>query len=217
MSLWVVFEGPDAAGKTTLTQETAKLLNEYPGHKFKVETTKEPGTPHYKMCVSLRDMVLSENLFKDIQNQSLSDLIRTELFMIDHQINRYWVQKKLDYGKIVLSDRTIISDMCYRPQVESAFRKVFWDNFLATQNKLVFILLCQNPKTYLERIKDRGGLTEFEEIHVVNRLEAIDFQYRRLAYTLGMNVLPVFTDISDVESTAKYITSAIISRIERGN
>lgn len=98
---YIVFEGVDGAGKTTMIERTRKWLSE----KFEVMITKEPGgSPIGK---KVREIVLHTT-----SSGPLTDVL---LFMVDRseKISRILIPNK-ENGIITLSDRNYVSSLVYQ-------------------------------------------------------------------------------------------------------
>lgn len=99
---YVVVEGAEAVGKTTQVNALAERLR---ADNHRVWTTKEPGGPN-PLSQAIRQILLNP----ETQVSPQSSLC---LFLADRFQNGLEVQKKLDEGYIVISDRSGLSSFAY--------------------------------------------------------------------------------------------------------
>ena len=96
--MYIVFEGIDFVGKTT---QIEKLKNEFPNFIY----TREPGGTQFGKKV--RDILLHD----DFALHHFSEFL---LFLADRSEHyRRVLKPNLEAGKVVISDRSIISGMAY--------------------------------------------------------------------------------------------------------
>ena len=101
---FIVFEGIDASGKSTLIQLLSKKLKE---HGISVLETKEPGGT--KIGSRIRKLLLDKN------NSELNPLSETLLYYADRKQNiEELIKKGLEQGQWVLSDRYWASTSAYQ-------------------------------------------------------------------------------------------------------
>ena len=101
----IVFEGPDAVGKSTQIALTKKYLEEL-GHK--VVLTREPGGT--EVGLMLRKILLETNLNIDPHAEAL--MMASDRAQDVHEI----IMPAIERGDIVLSDRFIPSSLVYCTQ-----------------------------------------------------------------------------------------------------
>ena len=165
---YIVFEGVDGSGKTTL----AKMLYErLPNPKI---FTKEPGSPLSDFCVGIRGMIL------DGAAQDISKHTYAYLFAADREEHmRRVVYPALKTGKWVVSDRSVISDFAYRPHhgnhVRRRHLRQFWE-----ANPIVFYVDIDDDVA-IGRMTARGSFNEFEKAHVVGKIDKLRSAYRETA------------------------------------
>lgn len=165
--MFVVIDGPDGSGKTTLAKQLTDRLN-------------QEGTSAIYTC---------EPTFSSEAGQKLRDMMRTgeigdiyqfaNLFVEDRKTHiADLIEPTLANGKTVVCDRYKYSALAYQ-QLQGVDA-----TYLVEINKpclvpdIIFILTPQSPDILLERIKSRGATRDiFEEIEFLsNTLEL----YRRL-------------------------------------
>jgi dTMP kinase len=112
--MYITFEGPEATGKSTQVQRLAKNLEE---KEIKVLITKEPGSPHDRVCTAIRKVLLNPG---DVVHDRTALL----LFLADRaQYMAHTVIPALRKGYTVLSDRSSLSTLVYH----LASKKEHWD------------------------------------------------------------------------------------------
>lgn len=161
MSRYIVFEGTDGCGKTTL----AKML--YDNIKGEKIFTKEPGSLHLKQNTMIRQIII---------NSDLQEYTYACLFAADcHEHLTKVITPALGHGKWVISDRSVLSDFAYRPDVGDNVRNV---NFEIFKNlKPIVFLIDAEMDLCLKRMEERGPLNQFEELKVINRITDIKHGY----------------------------------------
>lgn len=101
--MYITLEGPEATGKSTHARILAKSLIE---RGYDVFATKEPGSPHDEICVSIRKLLLNPN-------HIIADRAALFLFLADRAQHMEKVAEALALGKIVISDRSSLSTYVY--------------------------------------------------------------------------------------------------------
>ena len=165
---YIVFEGVDGSGKTTL----AKMLYErLPNPKV---FTKEPGSPHSDFCIGIRSMIL------DGAAQDISKHTYAYLFAADREEHmRRIVNPALEAGKWVVSDRSVISDFAYRPHHGNHVRRRHLKQF-HDANPIVFYVDIEDDVA-IGRMTARGELNAFEKAHVVGKIDKLRSAYESVA------------------------------------
>jgi dTMP kinase len=164
LSKYLVFEGTDGSGKTTVAERVFTALPEP-----KV-FTKEPGSPHIPLCMDIRKEILHN------ASQSKDPLMYAYLFAADTKIHMERVVKPaLEDGKWVVSDRSVMSDYAYRPRDGEKIRQDNFENFMR-QHPIVFLV---DVPDYVagQRMRDRSAANEFEKAHVVDKLKELRHNY----------------------------------------
>lgn len=168
MSRFITIEGPDGSGKSSVLNELKKILGENWFY------TKEPGSPHNKICVSIREMLLNPE--NDIDGEA-----EIFLYLADRcQHVQKVIKPQLDSGKNVFCDRYRDSTFAYqcfgiRQGTQEAIAKINTLNDFATFKLMpeTTIILTVDPKVGLSRIKK-------EEFGTADRIEQrkTDFHQR---------------------------------------
>lgn len=167
-SKYIVFEGTDGCGKTTIANAIYDAL---PGEKV---FTKEPGSPHLETCVKIRELILHGS------EQGLDPISYAYLFAADtHEHMTKIVVPALRENKWVVSDRSVISDYAYRPETGDHIRYHNLVKFIS-MNPKVFLIDTQ-PDVCMNRMQARGPMNEFEKAHVAGKIIDIRNAYHEVA------------------------------------
>ena len=167
---FIVFEGPDGCGKTTVINHVGKALKEF-GH-LPIFITREPG-----------GLPVAEDLRGFIKNNKLSRIQQTLLFMTSMNINiTNSIKPELEKGNIVLCDRWLRSTYIYQEfykqdkMIFNVLSKWACENLLPDYE----IVLDVDPDISWERINKRKGNYELDSIESEGKafMDNINFQYR---------------------------------------
>lgn len=143
MKLFIVIDGIDGSGKTTL----ALMLKKHLESKGKqVFYTSEPSDSEYGKEI--------ETLLRKKQASSVTKEKWLELFTLDRKENMKKIKTALDENKIVISDRYYYSTLAY--QLEEQEWQSYAQQFIVPN--IVFILDC-NVDIALERVNQKYSLT----------------------------------------------------------
>lgn len=96
---YIIFEGPDGSGKTTLAKEFAKRING--------EFTYEP-LGEGEICSKLREFCLSGK-YKDEVNWRA----REYMMLANRAVSTKKIKEKLERGQVIVQDRSLISGMTF--------------------------------------------------------------------------------------------------------
>jgi len=159
--MFIVIDGIDGAGKSTLALQLAELLGE-----FDLVVTKEP-TDHSKWGKRLRSAAVEGRLPHEKE---------LEYFRKDrqHHIERV-IKPSMERGALVISDRYVDSTLAFQAQTPSEANKLYEDLLPEIiVPDVTFILDCP-VEVGLERIikRDNGDTTEFENHEVLKRAQKI--------------------------------------------
>ena len=192
---FLVIEGIDGAGKSTLCRTLEKILTEK-GHRVKV--TQEPT---YDEIGSF----IREGKVKDISQKA-----EALLFVADRAVHTERISEWVEEGYIVICDRYFASTVAY--QSSGLNGEALDREWLISLNRPIIImpditvLLDINPKKGLNRIGERGELSKYEELHY---LENTRREYLRLADEFE------FTVINAEESQTEIANEIIAKLMER--
>lgn len=168
---FIVIEGIDGSGKTTLARRIAEAVG---GAELTFEPTKGP------IGQALRSGAYG----------NIPPAAEALLFAADRAIHTEEIKKKLDSGVWVICDRYLGSTVAY--QSASFGDAADWDWLLRMQSKSVItpdltILLDLDPETGLGRVNSRGEeLSRFEKLDFLRKVREA---YLRLADILDYEVV----------------------------
>lgn len=101
---FIVFEGPDGSGKTTILKKVNEVLT---NQGYKVNVFREPGGT--KISEKIRDIII------DNDNKEMSDKTEALLFAASRaQLVEEKFKPLLNKGEIVFSDRYVLSSLTYQ-------------------------------------------------------------------------------------------------------
>lgn len=170
--LFVVFEGGEGSGKSTMIEKIYNWLKEE-GHECIL--TREPGG--IRISEKIREIILDKN------NTEMDG--RTEALLYAAARRQHLVEKvlpALEDGKMVLCDRFVFSSLAYQGHArELGMKEVYKINEFAIDGHMpdLSILFDIDPEVGLERIRKNSN-------REVNRLdlETMDFHNKvREGYT----------------------------------
>lgn len=161
--MFVTIEGPEGSGKSSVTKEVVKLLEQ---EGYEVALTREPGgTP---IAEQIRNVIL------DKENTKMDGMTEALLYAASrrqHLVEKVWPLSK--EGKIIISDRFLDSSLAYQGGARGlGIDKILALNQFATDGYYpeLTLLFDLDPRIGLARIATNKG-------REVNRLdlEKIDF------------------------------------------
>jgi len=148
-TLFITFEGPEGAGKTTVIQKIAERLAE---EKMDVLATREPGG--IEIAEKIRSVILNP------EHTAMDE--RTEALLYAAARSQHYFEKvrpALDAGKMVICDRFIDSSLAYQGYARGiGVDEVLSINEFAIGKKLpdMTILFDLAPEVGLARIHAHG-------------------------------------------------------------
>lgn len=164
--IFITFEGPEGAGKTTIIQMIAQELEK---QQVEIVSTREPGGIH--ISEQIREVILSPD------NSAMDG--RTEALLYAAARRQHLVEKvipALNRGAIVLCDRFIDSSLAYQGYA----RGLGMDEVLSINEFAIDDMMP--TKTYYFDIEPEIGLRRIEKnkTREVNRLdmEKVDFHHK---------------------------------------
>lgn len=178
MSLFITFEGPDGSGKSTLIAKVSKYLSE---KNMDFIETREPGGTY--ISENIRDLLL------DKENKAMSYRAEALLYAASRaQHVDELIRPSLDAGKIVLSDRFVLSSLAYQGAGRAlGIDKVQEINDFATgglKPDIIFFLKI-DPETTLDRKR---------KLDTVDRLEMESVNFHEKVYKGYLDILDRFKD-----------------------
>jgi dTMP kinase len=161
--VFITFEGPEGAGKTTILQKVADTLKE---KGLKLIVTREPGG--IAISEQIREIILdSRNTMMDARTEALLYAAARRQHLVEK------VMPALEEGYIVLCDRFIDSSLAYQGYARGlGIEEIYQINKFAVET-------CMPNKTIYFDIHPEIGLARIQEnkSREVNRLdlEALSF------------------------------------------
>jgi dTMP kinase len=167
--IFIVLDGIDGSGTSTHSKLLKGFL-EYKG--FKVHLTREPSESEIGLI-----------LRKFLKNPKIPPVTDALLFAADRAHHFYCeIQKKLEEGFIVISDRYIESSIIYQ-SVQSKELSIEWvkeiNKFVG--NPDITFILDIDPEISLKR-KDKGKSEKFEELEFLKKVRNL---YKKRAMEEG--------------------------------
>lgn len=179
--MYITIEGPEATGKTTQVGLLAEKLKKA---GKQVLVTKEPGSPHDKVCQSIRSLLLNPD-------HNISSTCALFLFLADRSQHMQTVKKALADGMVVISDRSSISSFVYHTAETRDIVKEEEDAVLcnlldmAQQRNPDLCFICYANKDWsLDRLKSRAELDRIEKF-------SSDFHARTYSLFDNNNVMKI--------------------------
>ncbi len=192
---WIVLEGPDCVGKSTIIRELSKILQEQ-GHK--VFTTSEPSS-------SLIGKIIREWLLIEKVNPPH---IYALLFTADRYYHYYnTVKIMLERGYIVLQERYKLSTLVYQSQMGVD------EKWIEELNKYVpdpdiTIVLDADIQVLKTRLESRTRKELFESD--ISTLYMIRQKYLEIAQRMGLPIVNAARDLNEVVQDVYKIVSRIL-------
>ena len=161
---FIAFEGCDGSGKTTVSRAVYERLKE---EGYDVIYTREPGG--IEISEQIRNVIL------DPKNVTMDE--RTEALLYAASRRQHLMEKvlpALEQGKIVLSDRYVLSSLAYKGYARGIGIEEVWRiNEFAIEDHMPdhTIFLDIEAKTGIERLKNRASLDRLDK-------EALSFHER---------------------------------------
>lgn len=197
---FIVFEGSDGSGKTTILNNVRKYLEE---NNIDYVLTREPGGT--KISEGVRDILLSND------NKEMSP--RTEALLYAASRAQHVdeiIKPNLEAGKLVISDRFVMSSLAY----QGYGRELGYDNVKAINEFAIddikpdyTIFFNVDPITVLERKRKNV---------VADRLENEDESYHKRVYEGYQEMLKRADDkliIIDAAQSIEKVTEDTIEKL----
>ena len=194
---FIVFEGADGAGKSTLCR---KVADELQSKGIEAVYTAEP--THEKIGAFIRSGSAG----------SISQRTEALLFVADRNDHTEWIKRMVTEGKVVLCDRYFASTVAYQSaKLDGDSSEKEW---LISINKQfieipdITILLDIDPAIGMERVGIRGEeVSKFERLDFQNQVRS---NYLSLAEEFGFKVIDASVSEQEVFSEAMSILGKVI-------
>lgn len=198
---YIIIEGPDYTGKSTLVSLLAAKLTE---HGYEVETVREPGgTP---MAEAMRKLLKDGNIPRS-RDCELLGMLAARADVISQK-----VIPAIDAGKVVISDRGNPSSYAYQaygdPDLINAYERF---RPIAVPLNPLYVFLDASYETMLKRKEARA-----QEVDAIEMRYASEQAYNLLreAYTEAANLEPFVIKANTDTSTPEEILCQIILAIK---
>lgn len=177
--MFIVIEGIDYAGKTTLTEQITEILE---NNGYDVCNTREPGG--HTVGERVREILVSEDANKPEDKDIWGILLAAT--RIEH--GRHLIKPALAEGKVVISSRYVMSTMVYQPTA------LKWIERITTGHPDVaepdFMILCDVSTEMAKRRKQKRSETtpddhDYMDDMWVPEWEAQRDRFKAIATKLG--------------------------------
>jgi len=198
---FIVFEGPDGSGKSTVSQAVYSKLKE---ENWDVLLTREPGGS--RIAELIRDVIL------DVKNIEMDP--RTEALLYAASRRQHLIEVVLpavNSGKIVLCDRFVDSSLAYQSygrQIDLALVVAINDFAIEGYYPDLTIFLNIDAETGLARLSDRKNLDRLDK-------EGLEFHQRVFTgYQEILNIAQRNYKIVDAAMSVEEVVAASSKYIE---
>ncbi|NPA22700.1 MAG: dTMP kinase [Crenarchaeota archaeon] len=180
---WIVFEGPDCTGKSTIILELSKILER---SGYRVLVTAEPSRSPIGRLI--RDWLLREKVDPP------------HIYALTFTADRYYhyyniVKRGLEQGLIVLQERYKLSTIVYQSEMGIDEKWIMELNRYVPDPDLT-IVLDADPEIIRERLHRKSSREIFErDIETLSRIRQ---KYLDIATRLGLPVVRTDRDVRDV-------------------
>lgn len=201
--LFITFEGPEGAGKTTILQAAAEELRKN-GHS--VLATREPGG--IEIAEQIREVILHpENTAMDPKTEALLYAAARRQHLVEK------VKPALEEGKIVLCDRFIDSSLAYQGYARGlGIDEVLSINQFAIGNMMphITVYFAIDPEEGIKRINANDSREK-------NRLDLEQLHFHRLVqkgYQEVINRFPGRFRTVDASRSIEHVQKSVNEIIE---
>jgi dTMP kinase len=202
--VFITFEGPEGAGKTTILQKVADTLKE---KGLKIVVTREPGG--IQISEQIREIILDpKNTMMDARTEALLYAAARRQHLVEK------VMPALAEGCIVLCDRFIDSSLAYQGHARGlGIEEIYQINKFAIET-------CMPDKTIYFDIHPEEGLARIRanENREVNRLdlEKLHFHEKvREGYLMIAEVEKKRIQIIDASQSIEDVYNEVLHLIEK--
>ena len=163
-SMFIVFEGADGSGKTTVMNSFAKYLEK---NGDPVVVTKEPWSGHQSSYMWIRK-ILDKKI--EIKDRNVLEFI----LLCNRYRHNIWVKKRLKEGFNIVQDRSWISSIAYQEMFSMDFIIKINSKF----EKIDILFFVDTPaKECIRRIEARGSKKTLYEKE--QKLESANQKYNQ--------------------------------------
>ncbi|WP_261134703.1 dTMP kinase [Bacillus sp. Marseille-Q3570] len=200
--LFITFEGPEGAGKTTIIKQIEKEVSK----QIQVLCTREPGG--IDIAEQIRSVILNP------ENTKMDG--RTEALLYAAARRQHLVEKvipAIEEGKLVLCDRFIDSSLAYQGYARGlGIEEVYSINRFATEDRMpdLTVYFDLSPEVGLSRIDDN-------EQREKNRLDLEKMEFHKKVQEGYKRVLGMFPDrmvVVNAEQPIEKVYQDVLALIE---
>jgi len=199
---FIVFEGIDGSGKTTQFNLFCKELK---NKGFDIFETSEPTRGNI-------GELIREKLHEDVENSISKAMIFNLLFYADRVEHNLSIQKNLESGKLVVSDRYYHSTLAYQAaqgldlKLLVKFHKLLQDSgFVVKPDKVVFIDVPAEEAIKRIEAREKKRVEIFERLEFLKKVRE---NYLKLQEILDENIF-VVDGTGSVEEVRERVLSAV--------
>ncbi|WP_221569228.1 dTMP kinase [Alkalihalobacillus sp. TS-13] len=201
--LFITFEGPEGAGKTTIIKQIEQEVSK----RIQVLCTREPGG--IDIAEQIRAVILNpENTKMDSRTEALLYAAARRQHLVEKVI------PAIEEGKLVLCDRFIDSSLAYQGYARGlGIEEVYSINRFATEDRMpdLTVYFDLSPEVGLSRIDDN-------EQREKNRLDLEKMEFHKKVQEGYKRVLSMFPDrmvVVDAEQPIEKVYQDVLVVIER--
>ena len=215
--MYIAFEGPDGSGKST---QSALIYSYLASQNKEVIYTKEPQDDELGKIIRTT-LTKSGHNFSDFKDKLKEEQFLHHLFMaarIKYQFSTDGIQDQLNQGKIILQDRSFLSNLVYNtpPLNEENFLPELYnaikDNDIIIKPDIIFYFKLDVKKA-LERVKKRDGddTDKYEnEIDLKNIINKYNFFIEnKEKYLSGIRIIEIEIQNYTIEEIHKIVKNNI--------
>lgn len=197
---FIVFEGPDGSGKTTICDNVCKKLTEM---GFDIVHTREPGG--IDIAEKIRDIILDpSNTTMDAKTEALLYAASRRQHLVERVI------PSLKEHKLVICERFVLSSLAYQGKA----RGIGYDGVMAIND--FAIEGCKPDITIYLDVDEKTGHKRISQRNSMDRLDAESDNFHRLVNEGYKEILSLYKDdvlVVDATKSIEDVTNACLKLI----